>query len=202
MQIFVTAIGTDSGKTFVSYLLAEALGSKYWKPVQAGFPTDSENIKSKLGAGRVLPEKWVLNTPASPHKAARIDRVELRVDDIQIPNEVDLLIEGAGGCLVPLNNEEFVIDIALKNNLPVVLVANLYLGSINHTLLTIEFLKQKKTKVLGIIFNGEAEADSQSIIARHSPWPIICHIPQLKDISSETTKPYVQELRNFFTKQG
>lgn len=199
MKYFVTAIGTDSGKTLVSMLLARALGAYYWKPIQAGLPADSDTVAQNVDANKILPEAYRLKTPASPHSAARIDGIKLRVEDIRIPSSSPLIIEGAGGCLVPLNQREFVIDIALTNQLPIILVANLYLGSINHTLLTIEYLKAKSARVVGIVFNGEANADSQQIIEQHSPWPTITHIPVLSDFSHQSLEPYVRKFREFFT---
>ena len=179
MIYFVTAIGTDSGKTLVSAILCKALDADYWKPVQAGFPTDAETVRLLLGNSnsKIHPEKYLLKTPASPHAAAALENIEIKLDDFIIPpHKKDLVIEGAGGCLVPLNNQDFVIDVAARFDAEVVLVSNLYLGSINHTLLTWEALKQRHLRIKGIIFNGEHNPESERIILHHTRVPQLLHV--------------------------
>jgi dethiobiotin synthetase len=140
MNYFVTAIGTDSGKTLASAILCKALAADYWKPVQAGYPTDSETVKNLVQSPQVHihSERYIFKTPASPHAAAALESVHIGLQDFTLPNKIssNLIIEGAGGCLVPLNDRDFVIDLASKFQAEVILVSNLYLGSINHTLLT------------------------------------------------------------------
>ena len=150
MNYFVTAIGTDSGKTLVSAILCKALQADYWKPVQAGYPTDSEMVKSLLPDTdlRIHPETYVSKTPASPHAAAALENVTISLNDFEVPVHTrDLIIEGAGGCLVPLNDRDFVIDLASRFSAEVVLVSNLYLGSINHTLLSWEGIKRRSLPI-------------------------------------------------------
>lgn len=191
MNYFVTAIGTDSGKTLISTITALALDADYWKPVQAGFPTDTSTVDS-LSQGSIYchTEQFVLNTPSSPHAAAKIDNIQINIDDFQLPpSDKSLVIEGAGGIMVPLNNNDLVIDIAIKFNFPIILVSNNYLGSINHTLLSIEFLKNRGLNTVGIVFNGPANQSTEEIILTKSGLPCLLRVPQLKEITlGELTK--------------
>lgn len=198
MNYFVTAIGTDSGKTLASAILCKALCADYWKPIQAGYPTDSEIIKGLVRNTKIQvhPEKYVFTTPASPHAAAKIEFVNIDLEDFVLPVTLseDLVIEGAGGCLVPLNNQHFVIDIAAKFKAEIILVSNLYLGSINHTLLTFEALKQRKLSVKGIIFNGVPNLHSESIILHHTSLPCLLHINHEDNINEVVVEKYSEEL--------
>jgi dethiobiotin synthetase len=196
MNYFVTAIGTDSGKTLVSAILCKALNADYWKPVQAGFPRDADTIKGLIPDCTIYPESYLLNTPASPHAAAKIDGIEISLEKILLPKTNNsLIIEGAGGCLVPLNDKDYVIDIAQKFNTPIIVVANLYLGSINHTLLTVELLKQRKLSVAGIIFNGKSNPESERIILKHSGYKTIWHVKEEPEINSETIVNYAEKIK-------
>lgn len=198
MNYFVTAIGTDSGKTVVSAILCEALGADYWKPVQAGAPYDTDGVKSLVSNPAITfhPEAYQLTVPASPHAAAKADGVTLQLNQMVCPAvKGDLIIEGAGGCLVPLNDTDFVIDIAGQFNATIILVANLYLGSINHTLLTVEALRARNLPIKGIIFNGERNPDSEQIILKHSALPALLHIEQEKEITQETIRSYAALLK-------
>ncbi len=200
MKIFITAIGTDSGKSLFSAIITEALKADYWKPIQAGFPTDIEYVKHLISnnISEFIPEAYVLNTPASPHWAAELDGVQLKLDNFYLPETKNehLIIEGAGGALVPLNDQEFVIDLPQKWELPVILVSNLYLGSINHTLLTLNELKRRRIKLLGIVFNGNSQPSSEEIILKHAGVPCLLKISQEKMIDKETVKKYAKELRD------
>ena len=197
MNYFVTAIDTDSGKTMVSAMLCEALNADYWKPIQAGLPRDSEAVKSLIDSSLTIhPEAYLLKTPASPHASARLDGIEINIGDIKIPStKKNLIIEGAGGCLVPLNDKEFVIDMVKPFNAEIILVANLYLGSINHTLLTIEALKHRALPVKGIIFNGQANAESERIILHHSSLPCLLRIKKETVVDKKIIRTYASELK-------
>jgi dethiobiotin synthetase len=198
MTYFVTAIGTDCGKTAFSAVLCEALHADYWKPVQAGLPRDADTVKSLLSnsTSRIHAETHLLNTPASPHAAAKRDGVTINLDDFSVPvTERHLVIEGAGGCLVPLNNTDFVIDLAKKFNSEVILVSNLYLGSINHTLLSADYLKRKGLKVKGIVFNGNPNADSEEIILRHTGYRCLLRMKQEAAMTKEVVLKYAQLLK-------
>lgn len=197
MNYFVTAIGTDSGKTVVSSILSLALNAEYWKPVQAGFPTDTETVKA-LTENKVYchPEQYVLNTPASPHAAAPIDHVEIKLEDFHLPNtHKNLVIEGAGGIMVPLNGTDLVIDLAIKFKTATILVSNNYLGSINHTLLSLEYLKSKKISAIGIIFNGPANKATEEIILLRSKLPCLLKVPQLQEIKFAQLLSLSKELK-------
>lgn len=199
MNYFVTGIDTDSGKTFVSAILCEALGYDYWKPVQAGSPRDSDTIKQLTSSTIIHPEAYVLKTPASPHAAAKIDEVNIDLKTIMLPTTNNLIIEGAGGCLVPLNDSDFVIDLAPKLNAEIILVADLYLGSINHTLLTIHLLKSRGYPVKGIIFNGESNEESERIILHHSKYPCLLKVKKEKLVNAETVRSYGTSLKESWT---
>jgi dethiobiotin synthetase len=197
-QYFVTAIGTDSGKTFVSAILTEALQATYWKPIQSGLPRDTEKVQSLVSPHLTfLPEKYLLTQPLSPHAAAAIDGVQIAINTIQIPpNTGNLIVEGAGGILVPINQEHFVIDLAAQLQLPIIVVANLYLGSINHTLLTIKELERREAqgliKIKGLVFNGVANPASEEIILHHSPYPFLFRVNQEEAITPATVKKYAE----------
>jgi dethiobiotin synthetase len=195
-NIFVTAIGTDSGKTMISAILCEALGAAYWKPIQAGYPRDAETVASLVSSKsfKTFPERYLLRTPASPHAAAKIDEVNISVKDFQLPCQEQTVIEGAGGCLVPLNDHEFVIDIAAHLACDIVLVSNLYLGSINHTLLTLHLLKSKHLPLKGIIFNGIPNVESERIILHHAKVPCLLRVAQEPMIDRERVSHYSKEL--------
>jgi dethiobiotin synthetase len=194
INYFVTGIDTDSGKTLASAILCEALQYDYWKPIQAGLPKDSDTVKQLSPKTKIHPEAYLLNTPASPHAAAKIDGIDIHIKDIFLPRPNQLIIEGAGGCLVPLNDSEFVIDLATHFNVPVILVADLYLGSINHTLLTVQVLRAKQRTIKGIIFNGLPNPESERIILHHSQLPRLLHIHREGKVDSATVKKYAAQL--------
>lgn len=198
MIYFVTAIGTGSGKTLVSAILCKALHADYWKPVQAGFPTDTETVRTLLedSDSKIHSEAFVFKTPASPHAAAALENAKIRLQDFSIPNYTnDLVVEGAGGCLVPLNDSDFVIDLAEKFNAQVILVSNLYLGSINHTLMTYEVLKLRKLPVKGIIFNGSHNAESERIILHHTGLRCLLHIDEEPLLNKKVIEKYSRILK-------
>lgn len=198
MDLFVSAIGTDSGKTLVSAIITEALKADYWKPIQSGQPRDTETVKSLISntTSQFHQESYLLNTPASPHASAKIDGVEINLDQVKRPDTKNhLVMEGAGGLLVPLNDSDFVVDLAVKLKVPIVLVCNLYLGSINHSLLSLAYLKSNEIEVKGLIFNGPKNYESERIIEANSPWPTLLHIPQLQAVSKKEVKQYAEQLR-------
>lgn len=200
-RYFVTGIDTDSGKTLVSAILCEALQADYWKPIQAGLPRDADQVKGLISnpATTIHPERFLLKTPASPHASAKIDNIQIDLNDFQLPaTKNNLIVEGAGGCLVPINDTHFIIDLIKKLDLEVILVADLYLGSINHTLLTIEALVRRAINIKGIVFNGEHNSESERIILKHSQLQLLCHIEKEKTIDKAIVKKYASILRNQF----
>lgn len=197
MNYFVTAIGTDSGKTLVSAILCKALRADYWKPIQAGLPSDSETIRGLLaGSGsKIYPEAYVFKTAASPHAAAAVENLKIEIEDINIPHQgADLIIEGAGGCLVPLNEHDFVIDLAVKFKAEIILVSNFYLGSINHTLLSYEALQLRKLLIKGIIFNGVPNSASEQIILHHTGLRTLLRIEPEKSVDQKMIGKYSKNL--------
>lgn len=168
-RIVVTGTDTDIGKTIFAAALTGALGATYWKPVQAGRDEqgrgDSERVAELAGAP-TLPSAYDLATPASPHIAAEIDGVHIAPEDLALPQvEGPLVVEGAGGVLVPINRRWLFADQFARWALPVVLVARTRLGTINHSLLSIEALRARSVPILGIAFVGDAVEDSENIVA-------------------------------------
>jgi dethiobiotin synthetase len=198
MKYFVTGIDTDSGKTLTSAILCESLEADYWKPVQAGTPTDTDVVKSLVSNSKTkfYPEFYKLKTPSSPHAAGKVEGINLSIKEINIPEtQNNLIIEGAGGCLVPLNDHEFVIDMINHFKAAAILVADLYLGSINHTLLSLEALQKRNVTVKGIIFNGESNPESERIILLHSKLKCLLHIKKERSVNSAIVKHYAHQLR-------
>lgn len=167
-KIFVTGISTDVGKTIVSAIITEALEADYWKPIQAGELdcSDSHKIKSKLSnsKSKIFENSYALQTPASPHLAAQLDNVTIDLKKIKEPKtDNHLVIEGAGGIYVPLNENDTIADL-IQPDYEVIVVSRHYLGSISHTLLTIEALQNRKVTLAGIVFSGNENVSSESII--------------------------------------
>jgi dethiobiotin synthetase len=168
MRLFITGISTDVGKTIASAIIVEALQADYWKPIQAGDVenSDSHKIKSLISNETTIihPNSYLLHTPASPHLAAAIDGITIELKEIKEPiTQNHLIIEGAGGVFVPLNDTDCVIDL-IQPDYKVIVVSRHYLGSINHTLLTIESLHNRKIAIGGIIFSGNENPSTESII--------------------------------------
>ena len=193
-QYIVTGVGTDIGKTVVSSILAQVLKATYWKPVQAGDLDNSDSLKVKKWCDEdvtVLTEVFTLSQPMSPHAAAKIDGVEITLDQFVLPKiDGNLIIEGAGGIMVPLNQEGLLfLDLIEKWKLPVILVSRHYLGSINHTLMTAEILKNKNCKVEGIVFVGDNNPSTEEIILKKTKLPFLFRIP----LTEVVNKEFIQE---------
>ena len=190
--IFITGTGTDVGKTLVAAIVVEALQADYWKPVQAGYEngTDSLWVQQMLSNKKsvIHPELYKLKMPASPHIAAAAEQKEIKIKKIvaHLPKAKNrLIIEGAGGLMVPLNNKELVIDLIKKLQAKVIIVSKNELGSINHSLLTAAVLKKEKINVAGWIFTEEYQ-NYEREIGEWSGYPVIASIKHLPDISKET----------------
>ena len=197
MNYFITGIDTDSGKTLVSAIVCEALKADYWKPIQSGLPKDSDTVKSLLSNDitTIHQERHLLKLPASPHASAKAENITIQLTDFELPTDRTLVVEGAGGCLVPINQNDFVIDLAVRFHSHVILVADLYLGSINHTLLTAQLLKQKNVKVLGIVFNGDSNRESESIILHHTGYKRLLHVNREKSITKNIINSYAETFK-------
>ena len=207
--VFVTGIGTEVGKTVVSATLVEAFATDYWKPVQAGDLETSDRHKvSDLAPSMVQwhPERHALTAPMSPHAAARIDGVSIKIEDFTLPEtQRPLVVEGAGGLMVPLNDDgDLLVDLIAAVAMPVVLVSAFYLGSINHTLLSAEALASRGITVAGIIFNGPLNEESRSVILSTTGLTDLGHLPTVENLDVSAvqglgTRLDHQTLRNFLS---
>ncbi|MDP9081527.1 MAG: dethiobiotin synthase [Bacteroidota bacterium] len=181
--IFITGIGTEIGKTIVSAALVEKLGADYWKPVQSGDLDNSDTMKVRNLVTNTTsvfhPETYRLTQPFSPHKSAAIDGISIDKNKFVAPETNNtLVIEGAGGLMVPLNDKFLMIDLIRQLNAEVILVTKNYLGSINHTLLSIDALKHRHIPVKGIIFNGVKDIYSKEYILKYTGIELLGHIPE------------------------
>jgi dethiobiotin synthetase len=202
---FITGIGTEVGKTVAAAIVTEALEADYWKPIQAGDLDNSDTHKVKR---LIANEKTVfhqnafsLKTPMSPHAAAEIDGVEIRAEKIVQPEtNNNLVIEGAGGLLVPINNSETIADLIQPNH-QVILVSRHYLGSINHTLLSVEALKSRNLTCTGIIFSGEENPSSEEVIKKMTGLKVIGRIEEEPYFDSNVIKEYSEKFRSNLKKK-
>jgi dethiobiotin synthase len=198
-QFFVTGTDTGIGKTMVSAMFMSALNATYWKPVQAGLDeeTDTEFVTrvAELDESRVIPERYRLETPMSPHAAADIDQVQIKPSDFELPNfETEhLIVEGAGGLIVPINWQFTVIDLIKQLDLPVVLVARTSLGTLNHTLLSIEALNNRGIEVCAVILSGDEHQSNKETIEHLGKVPVY-HLPMLSTINKESLVEAFQNL--------
>lgn len=188
--IFITGIGTGIGKTITSAVVVEKLKADYWKPIQSGDLDDSDTLKVQAMVSNPItvfhPETYRLTQPYSPHKSADIDGISIDLNEFVLPQTNNqLVIEGAGGLMVPLNNEHLIIDLIKHLGAKVILVSQNYLGSINHTLLSISLLKQYNIAIEGILFNGDSDKYSEDFILNYTGIKLLGHIPQLSQINKE-----------------
>ena len=191
--IIVTGTDTDIGKTVFAAALAGALNASYWKPVQAGIEGGGDAVAvatlSGLPAARILPEAYRLQTPCSPHRAAEIDGVEIEIDRLALPAvHGPLIVEGAGGVLVPVTRDLLFADLFARWAQPVVLVARTGLGTINHSLLSIESLRSRGVPILGIAFVGDAVEDSEATIVSIGAVRRLGRLPRLGVLNAETVR--------------
>ena len=184
----VTGTDTDIGKTVFAAGLAAALGAAYWKPIQAGLDGGGDfDTVARLGVTRIVPSAYVLNTPCSPHRAAEIDGVAIDPARLALPAvDSPLIVEGAGGVLVPVTRELAFADLFARWQQPVVLVARTGLGTINHSLLSIEALRTRGVPILGIAFIGDAVEDSEATIAAISGVRRLGRLPRLDPLDATT----------------
>jgi dethiobiotin synthetase len=199
MKLFITGIGTDVGKTVASAIVTQALEADYWKPIQAGDldHSDSHKIQSLISNATTVihPNAYALNTPASPHWAAEIDRLRIDLKKIKEPKTQNhLVIEGAGGVLVPLNEQDCVIDL-IQPDYQVIVVSRHYLGSINHTLLTIEMLKSRNLSIAGIIFSGDEHPSTEQIILEKTGLTMIGRIENEPYFDANVIADYADVMR-------
>lgn len=200
---FITGIGTDVGKTVVSAIVSEALQATYWKPIQAGDLDNSDSIKIEQLTEHVtvLEEGIQLTQPMSPHAAAKIDGVAINLADFELPKVTsNLIVEGAGGIMVPLNEDGLmIVDLIAAFNLPVILVSRHYLGSINHSILSAEILKSRGIEVAGFIFVGDENKASEEIILKNTGLSKLLDIPEVSEVSKEFILSQAEELKQIIS---
>ncbi|MEY3645986.1 MAG: dethiobiotin synthase [Bacteroidota bacterium] len=199
MHYFVTGIGTEIGKTIVSAIVTEYLQADYWKPVQSGDLdwTDTMKVQALISNERTVfhPECHRLQAPLSPHASAALDGVEIKLSDFTLPQTSNhLIVEGAGGLMVPLNEQDVMLDLIQQLQIPVILVSRNYLGSINHTLLSIEALKHRQIPIAGIVFNGEPNPATESFIENDSHLPVLFRVGQFSEITRESIRHFANQL--------
>ena len=186
--IALTGIHTDIGKTVCAAVLARALQCDYWKPIQAGSldHTDSDTVRRLSDTTHIHPETYRLQLAASPHTAARAEQVTIALTDLNAPAmQQPLLIETAGGVCSPINDQDVVADLLAHYHWPTVLVTQHYLGSISHTISAIDALKARGIRILGLIVNGDAHAESEQFITQYSQLPILAHIAHMDELSAQ-----------------
>ena len=196
---FITGISTDVGKTVAAAIVTEALQADYWKPVQAGDLDNSDTHKVKRLVKNEISQyhdnSFALQTPMSPHAAAAIDNVNVTVDKIKRPETTNsLVIEGAGGLLVPINQTETIADVMSPTD-KVIVVSRHYLGSINHTLMTIELLKARNLEIGGIIFSGDEHPTTEAIIKKMSGATVIGRIDEEPYFDENVIAEYAERFR-------
>lgn len=200
MKLFTTGIGTDVGKTVAAAIVTEALQADYWKPVQAGDldNSDTHKVKKYISNSKTVyhPNSYSLNTPASPHFAAALDGVIIELDAVKEPKtKNNLVIEGAGGLLVPLNDTDTIADL-IKPDYKVIIVTRHYLGSINHTLLTLEALQHRGIQPAGIIFNGNENKPTEDIILKKTNAQVIGRIADEPYFDKNVIAEYADAFRD------
>ena len=199
-RIFVAGIGTGIGKTVVSAILTEALCADYWKPVQAGNlgQADSDIVRELVSNhySRVHPETYRLTLPMSPHAAAHLDGIEVSLSEMKAPKtDRTLIIEGCGGLLVPLSDQHLAIDLIKHFSCELLLVSQFYLGSINHTLLSLEALQHRNIEVSGIVFNGEYNAASAEAISHFGKVKVLASIPKEPEVNRDMVSRHAPLIR-------
>lgn len=191
---FVTGIGTDVGKTICSAIICQGTAADYWKPIQCGMDRDSQWIKSHTTNIRVHKEVHCFQNAVSPHTAATRENQWIHLDQLRLPvSDGPIVVEGAGGIFVPLNDKEFMIDLMEQVNLPVVVVAKFYIGAINHTILTIKTIQERGLFLHGIVGNGNWSNADQNLVAHTCDTQFIGNIPWTEKINSQVIAEIAQE---------
>jgi dethiobiotin synthetase len=195
-QFIVAGIGTEIGKTVVSAILTAGLKADYWKPVQAGDldTGDAYWIRNWVPSATVHPSTYALTQPMSPHSAAEIDGITIELSAFKIPSNHTLIVELAGGIMVPLNDQQTNLDLIKHLNLPVILVSKNYLGSLNHTLLSYELLKQHGIPMAGIVFNGPENPSGEKFILNHTGLPLILRVNTESEINEAVIASYANKI--------
>lgn len=204
MQTFITGTDTDVGKTIVSSWLCLHTGYSYFKPIQTGCILGKDSCKvGELTGTNVYKEAFVFKEPLSPHLAALRENRSIDISEIKLPQENNrpfLIVEGAGGVLAPINEDTFMVDLIKKFATPVILVARPTIGTINHTLLSLEALRARSISVLGVILNGPHDQDNFNAIEFYGKVQVLASIPKLQSISKESLIqiPFSTQLRRLY----
>lgn len=187
MKIFITGTDTNVGKTLISSWIALHTGFAYFKPIQTGTIEGSDSLEvQKQSNAKIYPEVYSYRDPLSPHLAAMIENNVIDMDKIVLPRVSHLIIEGAGGVLVPINGRYVMVDLIKKLDVPVVVVARTTLGTINHTLLSLEALRSRNIPVLGVIMNGEKNLQNSNAIEFYGRTSVLADFPKLDNVSMST----------------
>lgn len=200
LPIFITGTGTDVGKTIVSSILCEWLKADYWKPIQSGDPKGGDRITIESLVRHTgftaHPESFKFQAPLSPHAAAKMEQVSINLNTIKIPDtNRPLIIEGAGGLLVPINYEnQTICDLIIHLGAKTIVVVKEYLGNINHTLLTIEHLKRNHVKIAGLVFVGEELPHTWEIVSEATGLPLLFRVPMFPSIDSNTILNFANKI--------
>jgi dethiobiotin synthase len=183
MQIFVTGTDTAIGKTFVSTWLCYCLKAAYFKPIQSGEELDAQFVIKNVPNTKIIPSNYIFKMPASPHLAAHAEGIYIHLEKIVLPKDDPLIVEGAGGVLVPLNEKYMMIDLIQQFNIPVIVVARSTLGTINHTCLTLAALRSRNIPILGVIINGGIDQNNKKSIENYGKIKVLAQIPFLTNLS-------------------
>ena len=198
-QFIIAGIGTEIGKTLISAIFRQGLRADYWKPVQSGNPEEADALfikqMTQVSEAQIWESSYLLTQPLSPHTAAEIDGLRISLNEIKLPATArPLIVELAGGILVPLNEKDTNLDLIKQLGFPVVLVSKNYLGSINHTLLSYEILKAHQIPIAGIVFNGPANPSGEKFILNHTGLKVLLRVPELNKIDLEIIQEYAKQI--------
>lgn len=192
-ELFVTSTDTEIGKTFISAMLTLGLGAGYWKPIRTGMPRDTDWVREHTGLDtkHLFRESYVFAPNISPHQAAAMEGVRIDFKNIIMPEYAPLphlIVEGAGGLMVPINESQTILDLILHLKLPALVVARSTLGTINHTILTVDKLRQNSIPVLGVVMNGPRHTSNRQAIEHYAQVPVIAEVEPMAMITPTTVK--------------
>lgn len=201
MIVFITGTDTDIGKTLVASWLCLHTGYDYFKPIQTGsLESIDSNTVSELSKAKIHKESYIFENPLSPHMAAQDEESYIELNQIKLPQSNNLIVEGAGGIMVPINDEYFISDLITSLNLPVILIARSSLGTINHTLLSLEYMRKRRIEILGVIMSGEINPGNKESIQRYGKVDVLAELPYIEKICFEKLReiPLTSKLKLSF----
>lgn len=197
-QYIIAGIGTEIGKTVCSAIITKALRADYWKPIQAGNLTDGDAywVQQWVPGTEIHACTYALQNPLSPHTAAEMDGIRIDLNSFHLPKTTEnLVVELAGGIMVPLNERDTNLDLIERLGLPVILVSKNYLGSINHTLMTYEILKSRNIDIAGIVFNGQTNSSGETFILNYTGLPVLLRVNEEKEINPSVIARYAESFK-------